>query len=153
MEVLREKEVNGFLFSTDKNRIDVACVHHYLSNESYWAKGIPLMLVQKSIDNSICIGIYDGKEQVGFARVITDGATFGYLADVFIAEASRGKGLSKELMKFILSFEELKVLRRIVLATRDAHGLYAQFGFKPLAIPDRFMELHQPDIYKELSLR
>jgi GNAT superfamily N-acetyltransferase len=151
MDLIKEKVTDGILFSTDKARIDVSFVHQYLSNESYWAAGIPLALVQQSINNALCVGVYDGDRQIGFSRVITDFATFGYLADVFVEESYRGKGLSKILMDFILSFPELKILRRMLLATRDAHGLYAQFQFKPLTSPDKFMEFHRPDIYKQLA--
>jgi GNAT superfamily N-acetyltransferase len=143
-----EIEVNGVLFSTDKSRLNILYIHHFLFHESYWAKGIPLNLVERSIHNSMCFGVYDKRKQIGFARVISDFATFGYLADVFIDEAYRGKGFSKTLMEFILSRDELKILRRFILATADAHGLYRQYGFRPLKVPERFMEIHQPDIYK-----
>jgi GNAT superfamily N-acetyltransferase len=149
MSIVREHIHQDFLFSTDNKKLDLKYVHHFLT-ESYWAKGIPLQVVESSIKNSLSIGIYLNENQVGFARVITDYSTFAYLADVFVDEKFRGLGLSKALMNFIFSFEEFKLLRRFILATRDAHGLYAQFGFKPLASPDRFMELAQPDVYKTL---
>lgn len=142
---LRDHE---YVFSTDKSKLDIGYVHEFLSRQSYWAEGIPMSLVEQSIQNSFCFGVYRNHRQVGFARVVTDYATFGYLADVFIDPAYRGKGLSKKLMSFIFSRNELKRLRRIVLATRDAHGLYEQYEFKSLARPERFMELHRPDIYK-----
>jgi GNAT superfamily N-acetyltransferase len=148
MELKHERIVNGFLLSTDKSRIDLPYVHHFLSTKSYWAEGIPLAVVQQSIKHALSFGIYKNDKQVGFARVVTDYATFGYLADVFVDELYRGKGLSKNLIEFIFSLEELKGLRRIMLATRDAHSLYAQYGFKLLQAPGRFMELHQPDVYK-----
>jgi GNAT superfamily N-acetyltransferase len=151
MNVKHERHHNGFHFSTDKTLLDLHYVHAFLSVRSYWAAGIPLDIVQRSVKNSLCIGIYENQKQVGFARVVTDLATFGYLADVFIDEAYRGKGLSKELVAFILSFDELKSLRRMILATRDAHGLYAQYGFNPLKSPDRFMEIARPDIYKQIN--
>src|SRR5687768_12981270 len=122
---LRDHE---YVFSTDKSKLDTGYVHDFLSRQSYWAEGIPLSLVEQSIQNSFCFGVYHNHRQVGFARVVTDYATFGYLADVFIDPAYRGKGLSKKLMTFIFSRNELKKLRRIVLATRDAHGLYEQHG-------------------------
>lgn len=147
MGILREQTHREFLFSTDKKKLDLKYVHAFLT-QSYWAKGIPFHLVEASVKNSLSIGIYANKNQIGFARVITDYATFAYLADVFIDEAFRAQGLSKKLMEFILSFEEFKWLRRFILATRDAHGLYAQFGFTLLKSPDRFMEIHQPDVYK-----
>lgn len=128
--------------------MDLAVVHGYIST-SYWAKDIPLEVMQKAVDNSLCFGIFsDGGEQVGFARMVTDKATFAYLSDVFVLEAHQGKGLSKWLMKVILAHPELSGLRRIALATSDAHGLYEQFGFKALGSPASFMELHQADIYQ-----
>ena len=135
-----------FVVTTDSGRLDEHLIYTVLS-ESYWAKGIPREVVARSIRNSLCFGVLRGSEQVGFARVISDSATFAYLADVFILEDFRGRGLAKFLMQCILRHPELQGLRRWTLATRDAHGLYAQFGFKPLANPDRFMELHNPDVY------
>lgn len=135
----------GFFISTDNTKLDVRYIHQYLSKESYWAKNIPLATVTKSINGSRCYGIYHlqpGEQapvQAGFARVITDGATFGYLADVFIDPAHRGKGLGKWLMQNIMQDPELQGFRRWMLATRDAHGLYSQFGFAPLERPERFM--------------
>src|ERR1700742_4954107 len=139
-----------FEVSTDPARIDLLKVHEFLTN-SYWAKGIPLETVQRSIENSICFGLYFAKEQIGFARVITDRATFAYLADVFILEAYRGRGLSKWLMDCIVAHPDLQGLRRCMLATRDAHKLYAQYGFTPIQKPDRWMEKHDPDVYARLS--
>lgn len=140
-----------YSISTDKSKLDIAYIHNFVSTQSYWAQGIPLSFVERSVQNSFCFGVYHQQRQVGFARVVTDYATFGYLADVFIDPDYRGKGLSKKLMAFIFSREELKNLRRMILLTRDAHTLYSQYGFKSLASPDRFMELHRPDIYKELQ--
>jgi GNAT superfamily N-acetyltransferase len=148
MEQTRELKIDGFLFSTNKDLLDVNYIHQFLSEKSYWAPGIPMHLVKKSIENSLCIGIYEERKQIGFARVITDYTTFGYLADVFVDEAYRGKGLSKNLMEFILSFEETSLFRRFLLATRDAHALYAQFGFTPLSKPELFMQIHHPSKYK-----
>jgi GNAT superfamily N-acetyltransferase len=147
MNIVREHPHREFLFSTDKKKLDLIYIHNFLT-QSYWAHGIPLQLVESSVKNSLCIGIYTNSEQIGFARVVTDYTTFAWLADVFVDERFRGRGLSKTLMTFISSFEEFRLLRRFMLATRDAHGLYAQFAFKPLKSPDRFMELHQPDVYK-----
>lgn len=138
--------ISDYTFSTDKNKLDVKTIHGFLSN-SYWAQNIPVEIVKTSIENSFCFGVYLYDKQVGFARVVTDFATFGYLADVFILEEHRGKGLSKKLMEFILSQPGLKGLRRFMLATRDAHKLYEQYGFKQLAKPDRIMEIVIPDIY------
>jgi GNAT superfamily N-acetyltransferase len=127
--------------STDKNRLDVTFVHRFLCDESYWAARIPLDLVRTSIENSLCFGAYDGGAQVGFARVVTDYATFGYVADVFVIPSHRGAGVGKELMTAIMSHPSLQRLRRWHLVTRDAHRLYAQFGFKPLGAPERHMEV------------
>lgn len=135
-----------FEISTDSSRIDLATVHGFLT-ASYWAKGIPLETVRRSIQNSLCFGIYRGREQAGFARVVTDRATFAYLADVFVLEAYRGRGLSRWLMECITTHPELQGLRRWMLATRDAHGLYGKFGFLGLKVPGRWMEKHNPDVY------
>jgi GNAT superfamily N-acetyltransferase len=136
---------DGYTISTDKSRLDVPVICDFLANSSYWARNVPLSTVQKSIENSLCFGIYDdGDRQVGFARVITDYAVFAYLADVFILEPYRGRGLAKWLIACIVSNPELQDLRRWMLATKDAHGLYAQYGFNPLSKPERFMEASQP---------
>lgn len=131
---------------SDPARLDMDVIHDFLTH-SYWSKGISRELVERAVRNSVCFGVYDGDEQIGFARVVTDQATFAYLADVFILESHRGRGLSKKLVEAITKDERLRGLRRWVLATRDAHGLYAKFGFTPLAKPQRFMELHDPDVY------
>lgn len=136
-----------YSISTDKSKLDIACIHDFLSNHSYWAKGIPAETVRQFIKHSLTFGVYYGNQQVGFARIISDYATFAYLADVFIVEAHRRKGLSKKLIAFILAQEELKGLRRIMLGTRDAHALYASFGFEPLNKPEIFMQIHNPTIY------
>jgi GNAT superfamily N-acetyltransferase len=136
-----------FLVTTDPARLDIDFIHGYLTR-SYWSEGIPREIVERGISNSLCFGVYEGEQQVGFARVIADYATFAYLADVFIIESHRRKGLSKFLMECITGDPRLQGLRRWVLGTRDAHGLYAQYGFKPLAKPERFMEIHNPDVYK-----
>ena len=128
--MIREKQIGNYLFSTDKNKLQLNYIHQYLSVESYWAKNIPLDIVKISIEGSLCFGVYLKDKQIGFARVITDYATFGYLADVFIDKDQRGKRLSKELMVFILAQDVMKKLRRFMLATLDAHSLYAQFGFE-----------------------
>ena len=136
-----------FQVTTDPARLDIDFIHGYLVR-SYWSEGIPREIVERSVANSLCFGVYEADKQVGFARVITDYTTFAYLADVFIIESHRGRGLSKFLMECILSDPRLQGLRRWTLATRDAHALYAQYGFKALAKPDRFMEIHNPDVYK-----
>lgn len=145
-----EHHRDEFTISTDPARLDLNVIHQFLTN-SYWAAGIPMELVKKSVQHSLNFGVYHGAEQIGFARLVTDYATFAYLADVFILEAYRGRGLSKWLMEVILSQEEVQGLRRWMLATRDAHGLYAQFGFVPIPNPERFMQLHFPDVYQKTS--
>lgn len=140
---------DGVLVTTDPARLDVDFIHGYLVR-SYWSEGIPREIVERGIANSLCFGVYEGDNQVGFARIISDFATFAYLADVLIIESHRGRGLSKFLMECIVKHPELQGLRRWVLGTRDAHGLYEQYGFKPLAKPDRFMEIHDPEVYKRL---
>lgn len=134
-----EIEDNGFIFSDDQQKIDPIAIHHYLSTQSYWAKDIPLAVVQTAIENSLCFGIYKATKQIGFARWITDKATFAYLADVYVEEEYRGLGLSKKLMSLMLFHKDLQGLRRYMLATEDAHGLYAQFGFKAIENPERLM--------------
>jgi GNAT superfamily N-acetyltransferase len=132
--------------STDPAHIDAALVHEFLTN-SYWAKGIPLKTIQRSIENSVAFGVYHGQQQVGFARIISDLATFAYLADVFILPSHRGRGLSQWLMECIVSHPDLQGLRRWMLATQDAHGLYAKFGFTAIRNPERWMEKHDSEIY------
>ena len=136
-----------FRISTNDAEFDIKYIHQFLSN-SYWAENIPIETVQRSIKGSLSFGLFEGKKQIGFARVITDQATFAYLADVFIDESYRGKGLAKWLMEIILQHPSLQGLRRFMLATRDAHGLYEQFGFTPIAEPQRLMQIHNPDAYK-----
>ena len=137
---------DDYQVDTDKARLQLDVIHNFLT-QSYWSPGIDLALVQKAIDGSLCFGLYHGDSQVGYARLITDLASFGYLADVFILPEHRGKQLSKWLMDCVMSYPGVDGLRRIMLATRDAHGLYAQYDFKPLTLPERFMEVHRPDIY------
>jgi N-acetylglutamate synthase-like GNAT family acetyltransferase len=136
-----------FFISTNQNEFDFDAIHCFLS-DTYWSKGIPKATLSKAINNSLCFSVLSKEgEQIGFARMITDKATFGYLADVFIIPEYRGHGLSKALMEAIVEHPELQGLRRMVLATKDAHGLYQQFGFKAIAQPDLFMEIWQPDVY------
>lgn len=146
------EEKDGFTISTDKTKLDVVAIHNYLSTESYWAENIPIAILQKSIDGSVCFGIYQQNKQVAFARVITDGATFGYLADVFVLQEFRGLGLSKWLMNFILHHPNLQNFRRWMLATKDAHGLYSQFGFAALEKPERIMGLMQLAKYPVIKM-
>ena len=138
---------NEFTISTDKSRLQIDVIHNYLVT-SYWAANVPRAIVERSIEHSVCFGVYKGSDQIGFARVITDQATFGYLADVFILETYRGRGLSKWLMRIILDYPDVQGFRRWMLATKDAHGLYQQFGYTPLTDPSRFLERTNPDVYK-----
>lgn len=135
-----------FELTTAPERLDLDAVHDFLTH-SYWANGIPRSTVEKSMRNSLCFGLFRGKAQIGFARVISDRATFAYLADVFVLAEYRGQGLAKWLMECIMAHPELQGLRRWMLVTRDAHGLYEKFEFKPLAHPERLMEIHSPGIY------
>jgi GNAT superfamily N-acetyltransferase len=150
-----EKFQNEFIISTDKSKLDVGIIHNYLCNESYWAKNISVKIVQQSIEGSYCFGLYVTEntilKQVGFARVITDCATFGYLADVFVLESYRGKGLSKWLMEIIMNCPGLQGLRRWLLATKDAHGLYSQFGFSSLDKPELIMGFKPFEKYPETN--
>ena len=160
-----------FAISTDPARLDLDLIYEFLTN-CYWAKGIPRNVVERSVEHSLCFGIYDisGAEipglattarrgaphvnrtpQVGFARVISDFATIAYLGDVFVLDSHRGRGLSKWMMECILQHPALQNLRRWILLTRDAHELYRKFGFTALKAPDRYMEWHRPDVYETLS--
>jgi N-acetylglutamate synthase-like GNAT family acetyltransferase len=134
--------------SCDPARLDVGLVHRFLSEESSWARGIPRTLVEKAIANSICFGAYLDGNQVAFARVITDRATFANMVDVFVLPEYRGRGFSKLLMKAVDAHPDLQGLRRFTLATGDAHGLYAQFGFTPPLRPATLMERYYPDVYQ-----
>jgi GNAT superfamily N-acetyltransferase len=133
--------------STDKSRLDIDLIHNFLSKESYWATNIPRDVVERSIENAICFGAYEGKEQVGFARVVTDYAVFAYVGDVFVLPAHRGRGVSKLIMQAIREHPGLQRLRRWHLLTRDAHALYRQFGFRDLENPARHMEMFVKDPY------
>jgi GNAT superfamily N-acetyltransferase len=138
-----------YLISDDSSRLDVSFIHNFLANESYWAKNIPIAIVEKSIANSLCFGLYHKQQQIGFARLVTDKATFAYLADVFIVPQYRGRGLSRWLIETIHAHSELQTLRRWMLGTRDAHGLYKKFGWTSLAEPERFMQKHNPNVYQQ----
>ena len=135
-----------YTISTDPDRLDVSAIHAYLTR-SYWSPGIPRATVERAIAHSLSFGLFHDDAQVGYARVVTDRATFAYLADVYVLEGHRGKGLSKWLVEAVLAHAELQGLRRFLLATRDAHTLYARFGFKALLNPSRLMEIHRPDVY------
>jgi GNAT superfamily N-acetyltransferase len=147
----KEFTKDDFLISTDKQKLDFAVIHGFLSRESYWALNIPEDVVRRSIEGSLCFGVYHQGKQVGFARLITDFATVAYLGDVFIVREYRGRGLSKWLTECITSLPELEGLRRWVLVTSDAHGLYERVGFKPLREPDRYMERRRPNPYGTVS--
>jgi len=162
-----ESRRGEFVISTDPARLDLDVIHGFLTN-CYWAKGIPRQVVARSIEHSLCFGVYDGSGagvpagvpvdvpvgvpvQVGFARVVSDFATVAYLGDVFVLESHRGRGLSKWLMECVMQHPALQRLRRWILLTRDAHELYARFGFTPLKAPERYMELHRPMVYEKPS--
>ena len=136
----------GFQISTDKNLLDVDVIYNYLNDDSYWAQGIPREKFEKAIANSLCFGVYQQSNQAGFARVVTDNATFAYLCDVFILPGFRKKGLSKWLVQTIVNHPDLEGLRRWSLATADAQGLYNQFGFKQINRPETWMEIFNPYI-------
>jgi GNAT superfamily N-acetyltransferase len=130
-----------FTISTDPSKLDITLIHRFLSQESYWAKNVPREVVERSIEHSLPFGVFDGERQIGFARVITDYAVYAYVADVFVVPEYRGRGAAKELMQAIRSHPELQGLRRWHLVTRDAGGLYRQFGFRELSTPERHMEI------------
>jgi GNAT superfamily N-acetyltransferase len=132
--------MSAYEISTDPARLDVDAIHAFLT-QSYWSPGIPRATVARAIANSLCFGVFWQGQQVGFARMVTDKTTFAYLCDVYVLEAHRGRGVSKQLMAHVMKHPDLQGLRRMMLATRDAHGLYAQFGFTPLSAPDRIMEV------------
>ena len=136
----RITRVNTYDISTDPSRLQLDAIHAYLTR-SYWSPGVPREIVERAIAHSLCFGVYHGESQVGFARVVTDTATFAYLADVYVLEEHRGQGLSRRLVEQIQAHPRLQGLRRFLLATRDAHGLYAQFGFKPVGKPQSMMEI------------
>ena len=138
---------DGFTISTEKEKLDIDLIHSFL-NRTYWAEGISKEVIRRSIEGSLCFGVFENDKQVGFARMITDKATFAYLADVFIIEEFRGRGLSKWLMEIIMSHPDLQGLRRMILVTKDAHGLYKQFGFTSLINVDRWMHILDQDVYK-----
>jgi GNAT superfamily N-acetyltransferase len=134
--------------SDDQTRLDLTVIHAFLSGRSYWAKGVPIEIVERSIRNSLCFGMFKAGRQIGFARVVTDRATFAWLADVFIVEEARSGGLGKILVAAVMGHPELQSLRRFVLGTRDAHKLYEKYGFASLEFPERFMEFCPATSYK-----
>jgi GNAT superfamily N-acetyltransferase len=132
-----------YLISTDPLRLDRQMIHHFLSTESYWARGIPYSVVDRSIDHSLNFGLYESGTQLGYARVITDRATFAFMRDVFVVAHARGRGLGAWIVATVVAHPDLQGLRRVMLATRDAHGLYEPFGFAPLGRPDRFLSIER----------
>jgi len=146
--LIQEKRRGDYLISSDPGKIDLEFVHHWLATESYWCEGIPFAVVKRLVEHSLCFGVYhEGEGQVGFGRVVTDYTTFAWLTDVFIIDAYRGKGLSVLLMEVILDHPELKILRRWLLGTDHAHGLYRKFGFKDLEHTENFLTLHRSNMY------
>jgi GNAT superfamily N-acetyltransferase len=143
--------IPGYSISADPKLLDLEIIHGFIST-SYWARAIPRELVARMLRHSLCFGAYRENCQVAFGRVITDYATFAYVADVFVLPEHRGRGLSKAIMSAMKNHPELQGLRRWMLITADAHGLYEPFGFKPIAHPERHMEIHRPGIYEKLSL-
>jgi GNAT superfamily N-acetyltransferase len=143
-ETFRREE---YQISTDRAQFDLDAIHAYLAR-AYWCEGIPRETMERAIANSLCFALFHGKTQVGFARVVTDSATYAYLCDVYVLEDYRGKGLGKWLMECVMAHLALQGLRRFSLATRDAHGLYRQFGFRELSKPESMMEILHPDIYR-----
>ena len=136
------------LISDDPTLLDRALIHRFLSEHSYWARGVPREIVDRSLAHSLCLGAYRDGRQIGFARVVSDFATFAWLADVFVVEDHRGMGFGRRLVAAVLAHPRLQGMRRFMLGTRDAHGLYARFGFQPLAQPERFMEIRPETSYK-----
>jgi GNAT superfamily N-acetyltransferase len=142
---MKEEQRRGrYLISTDRSRLDLAVIHEFLTNSSYWAKGRSFETVRRSVANSLPFGLYEEERQIGFARVVTDYATFAWLADVFVLEEARGRGLGTWLVEVILSHPELRGFRRWTLATKDAHEIYRKFGFSELKRPERWMERRDP---------
>jgi GNAT superfamily N-acetyltransferase len=139
-----EWQRDDFVISDERARLDIEVIHRFLSTETYWASGRSLDTVKRSIDHSLPFGLYQGSDLIGFARVVTDYATFAWIADVFVLGQFRGRGLAKWLMKVILSHPQLQGFRRWVLATKDAHELYRRFGFRELHRPERWMERPDP---------
>ncbi len=134
--------------TTDAARMDIDAIHAYL-RRSYWAEGVPRAVVARAVAHSLNFGLFDGDAQIGFARIVTDRTTYAYLCDVYVLEAYQGRGLGTRLIEAVCAHPDLQGLRRFMLATRDAHGLYAKFGFTPLAFPDRHMEIARPGLYKK----
>jgi GNAT superfamily N-acetyltransferase len=141
-----------FEITTDQARFDLDVIHDYLAQESYWAQGIPRPTLEKSVRNSLCFGLFEANRQVGLARVVSDYATIAYLGDVFVLPDYQGRGLAKWLMQCVVAHPDLQNLRRWILVTKDAHGLYRKYGFTQLAQQQNFMELHNPDVYQDQNI-
>jgi GNAT superfamily N-acetyltransferase len=138
---------DGFCISTENARLDLCAIHHFLSTEAYWSLNIPFSRVEAAVAHSLNFGLFQKEQQIGFARIVSDFSTVAYLADVYVLPEFRGRGLSKWLMQTIREYPELQGLRRWILTTKDAHGLYKQFGWKSVAFPDRWMEVLDRDVY------
>jgi GNAT superfamily N-acetyltransferase len=148
LELIMESFSGEYFISSDPKKMDISFVHDWLANESYWCKGIPYAIVERTISHSLCFGVYhQNGEQVGFGRVVTDYTTFAWVTDVFIIEAHRRRGLSRELMNCILEHPELRLVRRWLLGTDLAHGLYRKLGFEDLDHPENFLTLHRSEMY------
>ncbi len=141
----------GYVISTDPARLTIGVIHQFLAEESYWAKGIPLTVVERAVAHSLCFGLYANRNQIGFARVITDYATYGYLNDVFVLGDHRGQGLGRWLLECVVAHPDLAGLRRFGLTTRDGQALYARFGWTALRYPERHMERLPADYYQTVS--
>jgi GNAT superfamily N-acetyltransferase len=138
---------DGFCISTEKSRLDLCAIHLFLSTQAYWSLNIPFSRVEAAVAHSLNFGLYQKEKQIGFARIVSDFSTVAYLGDVYVVPEFRGRGLSKWLLQIIREYPELQGLRRWILSTKDAHGLYKQFGWKSVAFPERWMEVHDRDVY------
>jgi GNAT superfamily N-acetyltransferase len=146
MKIVSERK-DDFIITTDKSKMDVAFIHRFLSTQSYWSPDIPFEKVNAAVDNSLNFGLFHHEKQIGYARVVSDYCLIAYLGDVFVIPDYRGKGLSKWMMEKIIAHPDLQNLRRWILLTRDAHELYKKYGWKTIAAPERWMEIHNPDAY------
>jgi len=142
-----ERRRDGFTITTDPKLFDIDAIHEFLSEKAYWCLGVPRPVLENAIDRSLCFGLLEGRRQIGFARMVTDRATFAWLCDVYVIESHRGRGLGDWLIATVLEHPDLQGLRRMVLATRDAHALYRRNGFEALPMPERWMAISKPDIY------
>lgn len=144
-------EYKGYVITSNKELLQPEAIHRWLATESYWSRNIPFSMVKRAFDHSFCIGALKGDQQIAYARLVTDYTTFAYLADVYVEEAHRGQGISKKIVELLMEQDWVKGLRRIMLATLDAHDLYSRFGFAQPAFPERFMEINRPAIYEKNS--